>query len=31
MIAENEIRDANTLGICATLAARGLLSLAPSL
>jgi ADP-ribose diphosphatase len=28
MIAENEIRDANTLGICATLAARGLLSLA---
>jgi ADP-ribose pyrophosphatase len=29
MIAENEIRDANTLGICATLAARGLLSLAP--
>ena len=25
MIAENEIRDANTLGICATLAARGLL------
>jgi len=30
MIAENEIRDANTLGICATLAARGLLSLAPS-
>jgi ADP-ribose pyrophosphatase len=27
MIAENEIRDANTLGICATLAARGLLSL----
>jgi ADP-ribose pyrophosphatase len=29
MIAENEIRDANTLGICARLAARGLLSLAP--
>jgi 8-oxo-dGTP pyrophosphatase MutT (NUDIX family) len=29
MIAENEIRDANTLGICATLAARGLLALAP--
>jgi ADP-ribose pyrophosphatase len=29
MIAENEIRDANTLSICATLAARGLLSLAP--
>jgi ADP-ribose pyrophosphatase len=29
MIAENEIRDANTLGICATLAARGFLSLAP--
>jgi ADP-ribose pyrophosphatase len=28
MIADNEIRDANTLGICATLAARGLLSLA---
>jgi ADP-ribose diphosphatase len=28
MIAENEIRDANTLGICATLAARGLLSFA---
>ena len=27
MIAENEIRDANTLGICATLAARGLLPL----
>jgi ADP-ribose pyrophosphatase len=27
MIAENEIRDANTLGICAMLAARGLLSL----
>lgn len=25
MIAQNEIRDANTLGICATLAARGLL------
>src|SRR3954470_21025795 len=29
MIADNEIRDANTLGICAALAARGLLSLAP--
>jgi ADP-ribose pyrophosphatase len=29
MIADNQIRDANTLGICATLAARGLLSLAP--
>ncbi len=29
MIAENEIRDANTLGICATLAARGLLSFRP--
>ena len=29
MIADNEIRDANTLGSCATLAARGLLSLAP--
>ena len=29
MIADNEIRDANTLGICATLAARGLVSLAP--
>jgi 8-oxo-dGTP pyrophosphatase MutT (NUDIX family) len=28
MIAENEIRDANTLGICATLAAHGHLSLA---
>jgi ADP-ribose pyrophosphatase len=28
MIAENEIRDANTLGICATLAARGVLSFA---
>jgi 8-oxo-dGTP pyrophosphatase MutT (NUDIX family) len=27
MIAGNEIRDANTLGICARLAARGLLSL----
>ncbi len=27
MIAENEIRDANTLGICARLAARGLLPL----
>jgi 8-oxo-dGTP pyrophosphatase MutT (NUDIX family) len=31
MIADNEIRDANTLGIYATLAARGLLSLAPHL
>jgi 8-oxo-dGTP pyrophosphatase MutT (NUDIX family) len=30
MIAENEIRDANTLSISAALAARGLLSLAPS-
>jgi hypothetical protein len=29
MIAHNEIRDANTLGICASLAARGVLSLAP--
>ena len=29
MIADNEIRDANTLGICATLLAHGLLSLAP--
>jgi 8-oxo-dGTP pyrophosphatase MutT (NUDIX family) len=29
MIVDNEIRDANTLGICAMLAARGLLSLAP--
>ena len=29
MIAENEIRDANTLGICAMLAARGVLSLVP--
>jgi len=29
MIEDNEIRDANTLGICATLTARGLLSLAP--
>jgi 8-oxo-dGTP pyrophosphatase MutT (NUDIX family) len=29
MIAENEIRDANTLSICAILAARGLLSLSP--
>ena len=29
MIANNEIRDANTLGICAMLAAHGLLSLAP--
>jgi len=31
MIAANEIRDANTLGICATLAARGLLTLTPRL
>ena len=30
MIADNDIRDANTLGICAMLAARGLLSLAPT-
>jgi len=30
MIAENEIRDSNTLAICARLAARGLLSLRPS-
>jgi ADP-ribose pyrophosphatase len=29
MIAENEIRDGNTLSICAILAARGLLSLSP--
>jgi ADP-ribose pyrophosphatase len=29
MIADNEIRDANTLGICAMLAASGLLPLAP--
>jgi hypothetical protein len=29
MIAENEILDANTLGICAILAARGFLSFAP--
>ena len=29
MIAENDICDANTLGICATLSARGLLRLAP--
>jgi ADP-ribose diphosphatase len=29
MIAENEIRDANTLGSCARLAARGFLSLDP--
>jgi ADP-ribose pyrophosphatase len=29
MIAENEIRDSNTLAICARLAARGLISLAP--
>lgn len=31
MIAENQIRDANTLGICARLAARGFISLAPRL
>ena len=31
MIAENEIRDANTLSICARLACRGLISLAPPL
>ncbi len=30
MIADNEIRDANTLGICARLAARGFISLAPA-
>jgi ADP-ribose pyrophosphatase len=29
MIADNEIHDANTLGICSVLAARGHLSLAP--
>ena len=29
MITENEIRDSNTLAICARLAARGLISLAP--
>jgi ADP-ribose pyrophosphatase len=29
MIADNEIRDANTLGFCARLAAHGFLSLAP--
>jgi ADP-ribose pyrophosphatase len=29
MIAENEIRDSNTLAICARLAARGLISLGP--
>src|SRR3954451_713432 len=29
MIVDNEIRDANTLGLCAMLAARGLFSLAP--
>jgi ADP-ribose pyrophosphatase len=29
MIAENEIRDANTLGFCARLVARGFLSLEP--
>ncbi len=29
MIAENEIRDANTLAICARLAAHGFISLAP--
>ena len=31
MIAENQVRDANTLGICARLAARGFISLAPRL
>jgi ADP-ribose pyrophosphatase len=31
MIAENEICDANTLGVCARLVARGLLLLAPRL
>lgn len=31
MIANNEIRDANTLSICARMAARGLISLSPSL
>ena len=30
MIADNKIRDANTLGICARLAARGLISLRPA-
>lgn len=30
MIAENEVRDANTLGICAQLAARGFLTLEPA-
>jgi 8-oxo-dGTP pyrophosphatase MutT (NUDIX family) len=30
MIADNEIRDANTLGICARLAARGFISLTPA-
>jgi 8-oxo-dGTP pyrophosphatase MutT (NUDIX family) len=30
MIAENEIRDSNTLSMCARLAARGLISLRPS-
>jgi ADP-ribose pyrophosphatase len=29
MIAENKIRDANTLGMCARLAARGFISLEP--
>jgi ADP-ribose diphosphatase len=29
MIAQNQIRDANTLGICARLAARGFISLGP--
>jgi ADP-ribose pyrophosphatase len=29
MISKNEIRDSNTLAICARLAARGLISLAP--
>jgi ADP-ribose pyrophosphatase len=30
MIAQNEVRDANTLAICARLAARGLISLQPT-
>jgi ADP-ribose pyrophosphatase len=30
MIAQNEIRDSNTLAICARLAARGLISLGPA-
>jgi hypothetical protein len=29
MIARNEIRDANTLGMCAKLAARGFINLQP--